>query len=346
MLHVGSTQEPDRQQDLLVFLDEAIPVAGSIRAHRKEIFGGDQSGVETPRTFHEIRFTVEGLVKNASHCLGIGSISKNNQGSFSGEVPVLIALGEVLMHLGDNTYFEIANCAGDRILDFHEGLKRLLQMELVGMVAGVGKDTHFHIVLRTLGLVWVSTALYVPKVPRHGTFLGAECIVESTVERNSDHQPERGLAAPRADLVRKDSKLRELGREVGDTSNRGDCCRIGIFPGQQKEALNFASECRIPLLERSQGSVIGGSGLGLYRQSQPNAEDVVSSLDDCIELKPGGGRCGGGRSQSSALLQNGLGFGCFACEWGFGCRCHRPASGRIWRGSSGASGRGSGGTGG
>ena len=37
MLDVGSTQEPDRQQDLLVFLDEAVTVAGSIRAYRKEI---------------------------------------------------------------------------------------------------------------------------------------------------------------------------------------------------------------------------------------------------------------------------------------------------------------------
>ena len=242
---------------------------------------------------HEIGFTVEGLVEDASHCLGISSIRKNNQGSLSGEVPVLVALGEVLMHLGDNSYFEIANCAGDRVTDFHERLKRLLQMELVGMVAGVGEDTHFHSILRTLDLIWVSTALYVPKVPRHGTFLGAECIIESPVERNSDHRPERGLAAPRADLVRKDSKLRELGRKVGDTSNWGDCCPVGIFPGQQKEALNFASECRIPLLECSRGSVVGGSGLGLYRQSQPDAEDVVTSLDDCIELEPGGGRCGG-----------------------------------------------------
>jgi len=123
-----------------MFLDKTILVAGRIRAHRKEIFGWDEPGVEAPRTFHEVRFTVEGLVKDASHCLGISSISKNNQGSLSGEVPVLITLGEVLMHLGNNPYFEIVNCAGNRVPDFHEGLKRLLQVELVGMVAGVGKD--------------------------------------------------------------------------------------------------------------------------------------------------------------------------------------------------------------
>jgi len=80
-----------------VFLDEAVPVAGSIRAHRKEILGWDKPGVETPRMFHEVGFTVEGLVEDASHCLGIGSIGKDNQGSLSGEVLVLIALGEVLI---------------------------------------------------------------------------------------------------------------------------------------------------------------------------------------------------------------------------------------------------------
>ena len=257
MLDVGSAQEPDRQQDLLVFLDEAVPVVGSIRAYRKEVLGWDKPGVEAPRTLHEVGFTVEGLVEDASHCLGIGSISKDSQGSLSGEVPVLIALGEVLMHLGNNPYFEIVNCARHRVPDFHEGLKRLLQVELVGMVAGVGKDSHFHSVLRTLDLVWVCSTFDFPKVPRHGTFLGAECIIESPIKRNSDHRPERGLATPRADLVRKDAKLRELGREVGDTSNRGDGCHIGIFPGQQKEALDFTSKCRIPLLERSQGGVIG-----------------------------------------------------------------------------------------
>jgi len=51
MLDVGGAQEPDQQQDLLVFLDEAIPVAGSIRAHRKEIFGGDQSELRRPGRF-------------------------------------------------------------------------------------------------------------------------------------------------------------------------------------------------------------------------------------------------------------------------------------------------------
>jgi len=275
-----------------MFLDKTIPVSGSIRAHRKEIVGWDKPGVEAPWTFHEVRFTVEGLVKDASHCLGISLISKNNQGSLSGEVPVLVTLGEVLMHLGNNPYFEIVNCAGHRVTDFHEGLKRLLQVELVGMVAGVGKDSHFHSVLRTLDLAWVSATFDFPKVPRHGTFLGAECIIESPVKRDLDHRPQRGLAA-KADLVRKDSKLRELGRKVGNTSNRRNCCHIGIFQGQQKEALHFTSKCRIPLLERSQSSVIGGSRLGLYRQSQPDAEDVVTSLDDCIELEPGGGRCGG-----------------------------------------------------
>jgi len=257
MLDVGGAQEPDRQQDLLVFLDEAVPVAGSIRAHGKEILGWDKPGVEAPRTFHEIGFTVEGLVKDAPHCLGISLISKNNQGSLSGEVPVLITLGEVLVHLGNNPYFEIVHCAGHRVTDFHEGLKGLLQVELVGMVAGVGEDSHFHSVLRTLDLVWVSTTFDFPKVPGHGTFLGAECIIESPIERDSDHRPQRGLATPRADLVREDSKLRELGRKVGNTSNRGDCCPIGIFPGQQKEAMHFASKCRIPLLECSQSSVIG-----------------------------------------------------------------------------------------
>jgi len=98
-------------------------ISGSIRAHRKEILGRDKPGVEAPRTFHEIGFTVEGLVENASHCLGISSISKNNQGSLSREVPVLITLGEVLVHLRNNPYFEIVNCAGHRVPDFHEGLK-------------------------------------------------------------------------------------------------------------------------------------------------------------------------------------------------------------------------------
>jgi len=202
------------------------------------------------------------------------------------------------------------NCASHRVPDFHEGLKRLLQVELVGMVAGVGKGSHLHSVLRTLDFAWVSTTFDFPKVPRHGTFLGAEHVIESPVERDSDHRPQRGLAAPRVDLVREGSKLRELGRKVGNTSNQGDCCHIGIFPGQQKEALHFASKCRIPLLERSQGSVVGGSGLGFYRQSQTDAEDVVASLDDCMELKPGGGGCGGGRSRGSVLLKDGLGFGC------------------------------------
>jgi len=276
-----------------VLLDKTIPVAGSIRAHRKEIFGGDQSGVEMPRTFHEVRFTIEGLVENASHCLGISSISKDNQGTFRGDVPVLITLGEGFMHLGNNPYFEIANCVGARVPDFHEGLKRLLQMELVGMVAGVGTDPHFHSVLRTLDLIWVSTTLDFPKVPRHGTFLGAERIIKSPVKRNSNHRPQRHLASPRADLVCKDSKLRELGREVGNTSNRRDRGHIRILPGQQKEALHFTRKGRIPLLESGQGSVVWQPGLGFYRQLQIDAEDVVPSLDDCIELEPGGGRCGG-----------------------------------------------------
>jgi len=61
-----------------VLLDETIPVSGSIRAHRKEVLGGNESGVEIPRTFHEVRFTIEGLVKNVSYCLGISLIGKNN----------------------------------------------------------------------------------------------------------------------------------------------------------------------------------------------------------------------------------------------------------------------------
>jgi len=184
----------------LVFLDEAIPVAGSIRAHGKEILGWDESGLEIPRALHEVRFTIVGLVKNVSHCLGIGSFSKDDQRPLSGDVPVFITPGEVP--------------------DFHNGVKRLLQMELVGMVAGVGKNTYFHGVLQILDLIWVSASLDVPKVPGHGTFLDAECIIKRPVKHDSDHQPQRGLASPGADLVHEDSKLRELGREINNASNR------------------------------------------------------------------------------------------------------------------------------
>ena len=293
MLDVGGAQEPDRQQDLLVLLDEAVPVSSSIRAHGKEVFGGNQSGVEAPRTFHEVGFTVEGLVKDASNCLGISSIRKDNQGSLSGEVPVLITLGEVLMHLGNNPEFKIANCAGHRVLNFHEGLERLFQMELIRVVAGIGKDPHFHGILGILDFIWVSATFDLLKVPGHGTFLGAECIVEGPVKRNSDHRPQRSLAAPRANLVCVDSELCELGREIGDASYRSDCGHVGILPGQQEEPLHFASKGREPLLESNQSGIIGRSRLGFYGQSQTDTKGVVTSFDNGIELEPGGGRCGG-----------------------------------------------------
>jgi len=105
----------------LVFLNETVLIAGSIRAHRKEILVWNESGVKIPRTLHKVRVTVEGLVENASHCPGIRLISIDDQGSPRWNVPIFIALGKVFMHLGDDTKFEITNCARYRALTFMMG---------------------------------------------------------------------------------------------------------------------------------------------------------------------------------------------------------------------------------
>jgi len=107
------------------------------------------------------------------------------------------------------------------------------------MVAGIGRDSHFQILLQILHLIRVSTTFDFLITPGDVAVLTTEHIINGTCKSYPDCGPQGGFPSPWSDLVDIGTKVSDLSGAVKNISDRRGRVLVSISPRKEMQLPHF-----------------------------------------------------------------------------------------------------------